>query len=231
MIFALMVTLTVIFGFSVTSHAALFDRGTDSLGNKLIYDDDLNITWYDYSNVISTVTNNWQEQVDWASALTVDFGVNTYDDWRLPVTVDDSWDYGVGSHSDDGSTSFGHNFTDGELGHLFYTELGNLGRHDTSGAELLSYGLDNVGVFTNLFTDRYYWFGTEHADNTSTAWDFSFNNGLQNTGLKNFNNYGIAVRSGDVSLNTVVPEPSTYLLLGSGIAGLILWRRRKKLTA
>lgn len=28
---------------------------------------------------------------------------------------------------------------------------------------------------------------------------------------------------------SVVPEPSTYLLLGSGIAGLALWRKRRKL--
>jgi len=31
--------------------------------------------------------------------------------------------------------------------------------------------------------------------------------------------------------NNVVPEPSTYLLLGSGIAGLIVWRRRRKAKA
>jgi len=36
----------------------------------------------------------------------------------------------------------------------------------------------------------------------------------------------IVVRS-----SAVVPEPSTYLLLGSGIAGLIVWRRKRKLTA
>ncbi len=32
----------------------------------------------------------------------------------------------------------------------------------------------------------------------------------------------------DYDLGVVVPEPSTYLLLGSGIAGLALWRRRRK---
>lgn len=31
--------------------------------------------------------------------------------------------------------------------------------------------------------------------------------------------------------NNVVPEPSTYLLLGSGIAGLAMWRRKRKLNS
>ncbi len=30
---------------------------------------------------------------------------------------------------------------------------------------------------------------------------------------------------------SVVPEPSTYLLLGSGLAGLIVWRRKRKFKA
>lgn len=41
--------MAMVLGFSVQAHAALYNRGTDSLGNQLIYDSDLNITWYDYT--------------------------------------------------------------------------------------------------------------------------------------------------------------------------------------
>jgi PEP-CTERM putative exosortase interaction domain len=83
--------------FSSTAHAFLINRGTDTLGNRLIYDNDLNITWYDFSNTAS----NWDTQVAWADALSVDFGGTIYDDWRLP------------------------NVTGSEMGHLYYTEFGN----------------------------------------------------------------------------------------------------------
>lgn len=71
-------------GSSLQAHAGLFNRGTDSSGNQLIYDSNFNITWYDYTQTSDT----WQNQMNWASALTVDFGGSTYDDWRLPSTVD-----------------------------------------------------------------------------------------------------------------------------------------------
>ena len=49
-----------------SANAELFNRGTDSLGNRLIYDDSTNITWYDYTNS----RRFWEEQMAWASALT-----------------------------------------------------------------------------------------------------------------------------------------------------------------
>ena len=101
------------------------NRGTDSLGNRLIYDSDLNITWYDYSKSWDT----WQNQVNWASGLSVTFGSNTYTDWRLPSTVDGTY-AGCGCN---GTTTAGYNITSSEMGHLFYTELGNTGYYDTSG--------------------------------------------------------------------------------------------------
>jgi len=39
--------------------ADLYKRGTDILGNRLIYDSDLNITWYDYTKSNDT----WDNQV------------------------------------------------------------------------------------------------------------------------------------------------------------------------
>ncbi len=35
---------------SPKAEAFLINRGTDILGNRVIYDDDRDITWYDFSN-------------------------------------------------------------------------------------------------------------------------------------------------------------------------------------
>ncbi|MCP3908833.1 MAG: hypothetical protein GY712_12545, partial [Oceanicoccus sp.] len=88
------------------AHAVLINRGTDTLGNRLIYDDDLDVTWYDFTNTADT----WSNQVAWAGGLSVDFGVNTYDDWRLPTTVDGRYVYGT-----DGATTAGYNITNSEM--------------------------------------------------------------------------------------------------------------------
>ncbi len=112
-------TLAILLSITVPAHAALdlLGQGTSADGTwKLIYDTDLDITWYDYTNPNAY----WQNQVDWASALSVDFGMNTYNDWRLPLTVDGLYVYGY-----DGTTTAGYSITNSELGHLFYTELGN----------------------------------------------------------------------------------------------------------
>jgi len=66
------------------------------------------------------------------------------DDW------DGVWEYGV-----DGTTTAGYNITSSEMGHLYYTELGNDGYFDTSGnttgcSESSPYCLTNTGDFQNL---------------------------------------------------------------------------------
>jgi hypothetical protein len=76
-IFKFLFVHAVVLGFSLQAQAELFNRGADNLGNRLIYDSDISITWYDYTNSYST----WQFQMSWASALTVDFGGTIYDDW------------------------------------------------------------------------------------------------------------------------------------------------------
>ena len=138
-IFGLLITVVMVFGFSVQAHATLILRGTDTLSNHLIYDDDLNITWYDNMKSL----DRWQDRVNWADALSVTFGSNTYTDWRLPTTVDGPWVWGY-----DGTTTAGHNITSSEMGHLFYSELGNKGYYDTSGNYQPGYGLTNKGPFT-----------------------------------------------------------------------------------
>ena len=123
-IFILAVIIAMVLVVSVQAQAALQNLGTDNLGNRLIYDSDLDITWYDYTKSWDT----WQNQVNWAAGLSVNFGGNIYDDWRLPLSVDGPvvWGY-------DGTTTAGYNITSSEMGHLFYTELENKGYCDTSG--------------------------------------------------------------------------------------------------
>ena len=198
------------------------DAGLDY---NLIYDEDLGLIWLDYSNALNT----WQNQRDWAAGLNAG-GVLTYNinpglnvtwgaDWRLPTVVPQNYNVGY-----DGTTGFGYNITTGsEMGHLFYTELGNKGYYATDGTGPQSgWGLVNTSPFTNL-QPNFYWSGTEYAPNPNLAWGFYFNYGNQDADVKNDNLYALAVRPGDVA---AVPEPGTMLLLGSGMAGLVAFRKR-----
>lgn len=179
--------------------------------NSLIYDDDFDITWYDYTNPIGTQ----QSQMGWAAALTVTFSGTDYTDWRLPSTVDGPYVHGV-----DGTTTAGYNITTSEMGHLYYTELGNLGYYNTSGVYQPGFGLNNTGDFQNLtgVIAGIYWSGTEYSDDTTNAWNLSFYVGNQQRILKSNNYYALAVHPGQV------PEPATLLLLGFG--GLLLGRKK-----
>ena len=130
----LVTVIAMIMGFSTLVQADLFP-GTQNFydrGGGLIYDADLNITWYDYTYTgpQGRTAANWYEAMTWAAGLTV-AGLTG---WRLPATVDGPWVNG-----DDGTTTAGYNITSSEMGHLYYVSLGNTSEG----------GLTNKGPFTN----------------------------------------------------------------------------------
>lgn len=189
--------LVMVSGISNISHGALADRG-----GGLIYDQDLNVTWL---QTASNVPRLWTETYNGAAGAKP-YAENfthydpvrniTLSDWRLPVTT----------VSPSGAV--------GELGHLFYTELGN---H-------LGGPLTNRGPFANL-VGYWYWTGTEVPGTWQTGmmeyYIFNFQDGTwsQDCGMPdmgNGGNYVLLVRDGDVGPPSSLPFSLRFCGDGGG---------------
>ena len=167
---------------------------------EFAYDTVLDATWYLTGNNTGLI---WEDAKSWAAGLTV----GTFSGWSLPA-------------ADPTCTVF--NCTNSQMGELYYTALGN-----AAGGPL-----SNTGPFKNLESFGY-WSGQDYAldpfypppSNGNLAWFFDFSNGGQTGAPKFFHAYGLnalAVRPGDVA----VPEPGMVALLLSGLAGVLVMRRR-----
>jgi len=72
----IVILVATLLGLSTLSNAALIDNG-----NNLIYDTNLNITWYDPVPTAMT----WDQAMAWAAGLTA--GGTTAGSWSLPSTL------------------------------------------------------------------------------------------------------------------------------------------------
>lgn len=237
-----MVALVLAVGLSGTVQAALHDRG-----GGLVYDDVLNITWLQDANYAQTSGYDadggmaWDNAVTWATDLAYYDSVRnvTYTDWRLPTMspVD-----GLSFNNlfrNNGTSDAGFNIsatgtlyagsTASEMAFMYYQNLGNLGYFAPDNTETYCAPncLQNTGLFQNL-TDKAYWTGIEYGWDTSQAWNFRMDAGMQGAGYKDhYNNsfYAWAVRDGDVA---AVPEPEAYamMLAGLGMVGAAVRRRQ-----
>ncbi len=199
----IVVAFMSLFLFSGMAHATLYDRG-----GGLIYDDVLDITWLQDANYAKTNNDDtdglmsWNDANAWVQGL--DYG--GYDDWRLP----DAYIY-----EDTNGPEYGLNVITSELGYMFNINLEG--------------DLSNNNIFEGIDT-WFYWTDTPITvtwSSTPRAWAFSAGNFSQSYYTQNNIMAAWAVRGGDVG-SAPVPEPTTMLLLGSGIVGLAGFRRKFK---
>lgn len=187
------IVIVLVFALTVHSHADLIDNHDGT-----ITDTDTGLMWLQDANYAKTSgydndgLMNWFEARMWADNLIY----AGYDDWRLPSALNSD---GSGPcHLDD--------CADSEMGHLYYTELGNVANGP------LNTSFNNMGDFRNL-QSSIYWSGTEHASMPKYAWHFHLPNGFQSLPNKESNHYAIAVRS----IGTL-PTSISYKPLAVGVA-------------
>jgi hypothetical protein len=158
-------------------HAALIDNG-----GGLIYDTDRNITWY----VPNLGPMTWSQAVSWVAGLSVsNANVDNVKGWRLPSAL----------NQDGAGLCDGYNCSESEMGHLYYTELGNTAQER----------LAHKGPFASL-QEGNYWTALEWKQFPGNAWAFGFEFGLQGFADKNLADhfFAMAVHDGDVGAS--VPE-------------------------
>jgi hypothetical protein len=202
---------------SSVANAELFDRG-----GGLIYDADLNITWFSDPNLgRGSVFDDGVQSADgrmtydsavaWASSLVY----AGYSDWRLPKTPQRDTSCSL----DNSAVNYGFGCSGNELGHLFYTEFLASAGHavSTSGSQYLALFApiaDGTGATP-------YWFDSVWCCDNKPGFEFA--GGELIYGPLNAQYFAWAVRDGDIS---PIFEPSITSML---VLGLILayWSRRQ----
>ena len=227
-------TLAITLALTTSTHAASISgqgtwestlQGRDLDGNlstlEAYYDTTLDITWLADANAAGLM--DWSTATNWAASL----NFNGISDWRLPIITDTGI---TGCDYTYNGTDCGYNVdtANSELAHMFYVTLGDKAYFDTLATEQVSdFGVTNSGPFTNI-QSLYYWSSTEYALDTSRAWEFHTQSGLQHDSLKTLNMYAWAVHSGDVGVQvSAVPLPTAAWLFCSGLIGLVGIARRK----
>lgn len=206
--------ITITLFVATSSHGSLVSRGRDSLGNQLIYDNTLNVTWYDYSHGGGVLS--YADQSTWVNSLNVNFNGSDLTDWRLPTSSGGDWSYGY-----DGSTTAGFNITTSEMGNLYYLGMHKIGAYNTFGEYLppKTWLNTNFNPFENLMAGTYFT-GTVDSRSANSHYYFYFYSGYQFSLDQSSGAYAIAVRNGDVS---PVSEPSSISLLACAAAASILF--------
>jgi hypothetical protein len=199
------------------ANATLITIGTATYGAStygLIYDVEDQITWLDYSNSGATYPESlaWAASLNDPGELTINLDAGYTASWTTPWRLPEAngwW-----------TNASWNGVTDSELESLYYDELGNElddASISTGPFENIVYGIQNAS---------FYYMEPTFPISISYAPEFNFYDGSQGfvTSSVNGGIYAMAVRSGAVSM---IPEPSTALLLAAGLVGLAAAGRRR----
>jgi hypothetical protein len=175
-------------GFSI-ANAELVNNG-----NGLIYDTDLNVTFYDSPRVPMT----WNQANAWAASLAItDVNGTVIKGWRLPTTP---------------GTKQGA-VKEGEMAHLYYTEWGNKYGYFISSGPFTNFNLTTPGVV--LKVGEHFWTSLTLNTNAGVAWDYHMSWGFQHSDNKGCKFYAMAVHDGNVGgLTNAAP---TVAATGAGV--------------
>ena len=225
---------------SGAAQSALVNRG-----GGMIYDTTANLTWladmnyaytsgyaasgvapgsaYDENTIWTDGRMGWAAAKNWADNLVY----GGFSDWRLPTVnpSDTTCSYNFDAGGGFGLQYYGYNCMGGELSRLFVSGLGN-----KEGESVLEQTGDtaeqiaNLALFSNVQSYEF-WSGTEYAPDTREAWYFVNYFGRQDSLIKYFPIYAVAVRPGDVA--ATVPEPQTLALAMMAMGGAMLMRRKQ----
>jgi len=243
-------TALAVCALSSAVNASLID-----MGNGLIYDDALDITWLKNANLAATETfgvagiasdggMDWYTAMVWIDAMNASsyLGFST---WRLPTVTPlngESFNYVANTN---GTADRGFNISApgtlyagsgaNELAHLFHNSLGNRGAcaiADRPATECIMRTPDNYWEWGLIETGPFInMLANRYATNVTSevdamrAFDFGFGWGQVGTGGKTGNYYAIAVLDGNVS---AVPVPAAVWLFGSGLLGLVAVGRSRR---
>lgn len=191
-------------------------NGTVNLGNgqtgTYIYESGANITWYYVTTAGNLQSGTWTAATSWASGLTV--GNTSAGTWHLPSTP--------------GAAPFNTATSEGQLGNLYYTVLGNTAGSYTNAGLFSTANLGNAAGQGGQQGDIW----TSYQDGSGHIYVYSFggNNGVSagyevwtpnTTDIRG----ELAVHAGDIA---PVPIPAAVLLFGPGLAGLAFMRRMRR---
>lgn len=192
---------------SVPANAALIgvlpatEGGTDW---QAYYDDQLDITWADYSGA-----------ADWntiQNTVFANLSIAGVTGWRLP-SMDVNGDGVIVTCSATNQQAC----KDNEYDYLYSYGAGNV-----FGSGITS---DNPRPFSSdTVLPTWYWASTPYAPRPNYYWLLNFSDGSRAGSPNDPNNYGWAVQSGNVS---PVPIPAAAWLFSSGLIGLLGIARRK----